>query len=163
LGLAGTCDCFDLDNACMGFLTALDVGIRSVATGTGPVGIVVVELGSRIIDPADPRPYVVFGDAVAAVVLTSEPSGGAGVLATWLRNDGIGGGDVVLPNPLHSGRRETIRFTAPNKRLAADAIAWIRRATDAVLAEAGMTLAEVEWVLPHQPNGTLLRAIVDEL
>src|SRR5262249_39492578 len=47
LGLSGSCDSFDLNNACMGFLTALDLGARSVATGLGPVGIVVVELLSR--------------------------------------------------------------------------------------------------------------------
>ncbi|MEL6182451.1 MAG: ketoacyl-ACP synthase III, partial [Myxococcota bacterium] len=33
LGLNGRCDCFDLNNACMGFLTGLDLAARGNATG----------------------------------------------------------------------------------------------------------------------------------
>ena len=162
LGLAGTCDCFDLNNACMGFLTALDLGARSIATGSGPIGIAVVELGSRAVTAADPRPYLVFGDGVAAAVLT-EGRAGEGILGSHLWNDGIQFGNVRLTNPMKSGRLETIRFTAPSAQMGKEAIAAVRRSTDAVLAEAGLALADLEWILPHQPNGPLLEAIIGAL
>jgi 3-oxoacyl-[acyl-carrier-protein] synthase III len=65
LGLRGSCECFDMNNACMGFLSAFDVAARSIATGRGPTAIVAAELGSRFIVPEDPRPYLVVGDGVS--------------------------------------------------------------------------------------------------
>jgi 3-oxoacyl-(acyl-carrier-protein) synthase III len=162
LDLSGSCDCFDLNNACMGFLTALDLGARSVATGVGPVAIVVVELLSRYTTPEDPRPYLVLADAVAAVVLDAA-RGDEGLLATWLRNDGVAGGDIVLLHAGLTGRRETFQFAGSNRQIHEHALDAIRRSADAVLSEAGIGLDAVEWVLPHQPNGSMLAAIMREL
>ncbi len=162
LGLAGTCDCFDLNNACMGFLTAFDLAARGLATGEGPVGIVVVELGSRYVTPDDPRPYLVFADAAVAVVL-ERARGMGGVLGSWLRNDGIAFGNVRLAHPGLTRRAESIRFTAPSARMSEEAVDAVRRASEAVLARAGLTLDDVHWILPHQPNGALLDAITAAL
>jgi 3-oxoacyl-[acyl-carrier-protein] synthase III len=67
LDIRSACDCFDLNNACLGFLSALDVATRCVATGQEVVAIVVAEFGARFITPDDPRPFFVFGDGAAAV------------------------------------------------------------------------------------------------
>ena len=162
LGLSGTCDCFDLSNACMGFVTALDIAARGIATGEGPVGIVVVELPSRYITPEDPRPYLVFGDAAAAAVV-ERARGEGGILGSWLRNDGIAFGNVRLGHPGLTGRAETIRFTASSARMSEEAIEAVRRASDTLLADAGLTLDDVQWIVPHQPNGTFLDAIIAAL
>jgi 3-oxoacyl-(acyl-carrier-protein) synthase III len=162
LGLSGTCDCFDINNACMGFLTALDIAARGIATGGGPVGIVVVELASRAITPEDPRPYLVFGDGVAAAVLTPARAD-EGILGSWLRNDAIAFGNVRLENAAATRRRETIRFTASNDEMGAEAIDFLQRSTNEVLGRAGLGIDDVEWVLPHQPNGVLLGAITRAL
>jgi 3-oxoacyl-[acyl-carrier-protein] synthase-3 len=162
LGLRGTCECFDLNNACMGFLSAFDVGARSVATGRGPVAIVVGELGSRFITPEDPRPYLVVGDGVAAAVLAQGRDGDA-MLASWLRNDGTIAGDVELRHPGLTGRRETTRFTSSNKQITELAIEGFRTGIQTVLSEAGVSLGDVEWIVLHQPNGSLLRVVTDAL
>jgi 3-oxoacyl-[acyl-carrier-protein] synthase-3 len=162
LGLHGTCDCFDVNNACMGFLSALDIAARSIVTGSGPVGIVVGELLSRFITPDDPRPFLVFGDAVAAVVLDASRDGG-GVLGAFLRNDGTVASDVGIGHPGLTGERETIRFGMTNEEMAHAAIAAVRRSTDAVLAQAALSLPDIEWLLPHQPNGTMLTAMIQAL
>jgi 3-oxoacyl-(acyl-carrier-protein) synthase III len=161
-GIAGTCDCFDLNNACMGFLTALDLGARSIATGSGPVGIVVVEMGSRYITPEEPRPFLVLGDGVAAVIL-DQARGEEGILASYLRNDGTCDGGVRLANGNLTGRVETIRFGESNATMGRLALDAIRRSTESVLRECGLDLAAIDWVLPHQPNGSLLDQIVDAL
>jgi len=162
LGLAGTCDCFDLNNACMGFLTALDIAARGIATGGGPVGIAVVELASRGITPDDPRPYLVFGDGVAAAVIVPA-TGDEGILGSWLRNDAIAFGNVRSANAGITRQTEFIRFTASAETMGVEAIEALQRSTLAVLGRAGLTIDEVEWVLPHQPNGVLLDAIVRAL
>jgi 3-oxoacyl-(acyl-carrier-protein) synthase III len=162
LGLAGSCDCFDLNNACMGFLTAFDLAARSIATGHGPVGIAAVELGSRYITPEEPRPFLVLGDGVAAVVL-DEARTGEGILASFLRNDGTLDSGVRLAHASFTRQPETIRFGAPNAGMSRLAIDAVRRGTAAVLAQCGLALADVEWVLPHQPNGTMLTEITQSL
>jgi 3-oxoacyl-[acyl-carrier-protein] synthase III len=161
--IRGACDCFDLNNACLGFLSALDVAARGVATGQGVVAIVVAELGSRFITPDDPRPFFVFGDGAAAVVLTAGGENGEGILGSVLRNRPGNAGGVVLAHPGLTGARETIRFTKPNARMLDLALDLLRDSTDAVLAEAGLRLDDVEWVLPHQPNGVMLDAFVHAL
>jgi 3-oxoacyl-[acyl-carrier-protein] synthase-3 len=162
LGLRGSCDCFDLNNACMGFLTAVDLAARSIATGSGPIGIAVADLPSRGTTPADPRPYLVFGDGAAAAVLTPA-AGDEGILGSMLWNDGVAFGNVRLDNPTYTRTVETIRFTASNAQMGLEAIDAVRRSAEVVLAQAGARLADVRWVLPHQPNGALFDAIVTAL
>jgi 3-oxoacyl-[acyl-carrier-protein] synthase III len=104
----------------------------------------------------------VFGDGVAAAVLAPAQNG-EGILGSWLRNDGVQLGNVRLANPLGTRQRETIRFVAPSLKMLEEALAAVRTGTDAVLAQAGLTLDEVDWVLPHQPNGAMLDVLVDAL
>ena len=162
LGISGSCDCFDLNNACLGFLSALDVAARGVVTGQHAVAIVVAEIGSRFVTPEDPRPYFVFGDAAAAAVVTRGRDG-EGILGSVLRNDAGNAGGVKLAHPGLTGGRETIRFTKPNARMLDLALDLLRDSTDAVLARAGLRLRDVDWILPHQPNGIMLEAFVRTL
>ena len=162
LGLRGTCDCFDLNNACMGFLSALDVAARGVATGQGPIGIIVAELPTRFITPEDPRPYLVFGDGVAAAVITGAQND-EGILASFLRNDPEFGHEVTLAHPGLTGRRETIRFASSKGRITEVALQLIRESADIVLSRAGIGVRDVEWVVPHQPNGSMLESIIEGL
>ncbi len=162
LGLDDTCDAFDLNNACMGFLAGLDVAARSVATGLGPVAVVVVETLSRYLTPAKYRPYLVFADAAAAAVF-GEARPGEGVIASSLRNRGSLRGIVTLAHPGVVPGPVYIEFAASNDALMQSALECIRSATDEVLGAAAITLDEIEWFLPHQPNGAMLERIVGDL
>jgi 3-oxoacyl-(acyl-carrier-protein) synthase III len=162
LGLDNRCDGFDVVNACMGFLTALDIGARSVATGLFPVGVVAAELLTRIIRPEDPRPWVVFGDAAAAVIL-GPGRAGEGLLGIQLGNDGTLAKTVYVEHPMLTREMEWTRMSIPSREMNAIVIPALRKSAEAVLSSAGETMASVDWVLPHQPNGAMLRAIVDAL
>ncbi|WP_224360971.1 3-oxoacyl-ACP synthase III family protein [Hyalangium versicolor] len=162
LGLTYTCDAFDLNNACAGFVSAFDVAARSVATGLGPVGIVTVEFCSRALEPGNPRPYLVMGDAAAATVLgAARPN--EGVLGVSLSNNGTLPPDTGLGQPLFTGKRETIQFYAPRGYIFQVAVDALGSATQAALQQANLTLEDIQWVLPHQPNGPLVDAIVTSL
>ncbi|MCE9671809.1 ketoacyl-ACP synthase III [Myxococcus stipitatus] len=162
LGLSGSCDAMDLGNACMGFLSAFDLAARSVATGLGPVGVVAVELLSRTTTPEDPRPYLVLGDAAAAAVLGAARPG-EGVLGVALGNDGSMPTDVVLENPHVTGKLERMRFLTPSREMTRVALGALKRAAREVLDEAGLAMREVEWVVTHQPNGSMLEAVLEAL
>lgn len=158
LGLKGSCDCFDLNNACMGFLSGLDVAVRCVATGYGPVAVVSSEMLSRYLSPSNPRTYVIFGDAAAAAIVGQSP-GDDGVLGAWMANDGSRRGSVTLQHPGLTGERAVIDFGRPNAEIEALALESLARAAHEALAQAGLGKDDIRWVLPHQPNGTLFRAV----
>jgi 3-oxoacyl-(acyl-carrier-protein) synthase III len=162
LGLNGSCDAFDLCNACMGFLTGLDVAARFVVTGGGPVGVVSGELTSRGIRPSDLRPYLVFGDAAAAAII-GPSRGDEGILATFLANDGSLPPDVFGHHPTLTSKREYIQFVRSAGEIFDIAFAGMKKGVEGVLARAGVALHEIEWLVPHQPNGAMLDAIIKGL
>ncbi len=162
LGLRDSCGCFDLNNTCLGFLSAVDVAARSVVTGDGPVGIAVCEILSRYITPEEPRPYLVLGDAAVAAVVDVARDG-EGILGVSLRNDGSRQKVAMVGHPGVSHARETVRFNESNEEMTRLAIEMLRRRSAEVLIQADLALEEIEWVLPHQPNGPMLELIVDEL
>lgn len=159
LGVHGTADCFDLNNACVGFLSGLDVAARCVATGMGPVAVVASEMPSRHIDPADPRPYVVFGDAAGAAIVTAAPAGGAAVLATAFGNRGSLRDTVHMQHASLTGKREDIVFHRSNKDITDIAMLGLGQVADAIFAETGLDWHGVDWIVPHQPNGAMLGQI----
>ena len=162
LGLDDTCDAFDVNNSCAGFLTALDLAVRSAATGLGPIGVVAVEAFSRHVSPERPRPYLVLGDGAGAAIVGASDRGD-GLLAVHLRSSADLRGRLVTALPARTGRSEQIDFTPSAEELTATALSGIERSTAAVLREAGLSLGEIEWVLPHQPNGEMLPRIVKAL
>ncbi|NVB42423.1 ketoacyl-ACP synthase III [Pseudenhygromyxa sp. WMMC2535] len=162
LDLHGSCDCIDLNNACTGFLTALDVAARSAATGLHPVGVVVSELWSRHLEPADPRSFVVFGDAAAAVII-GPGRGDEGLRSSWLRNDGALRGSVTLAHSGLTGQREIVRFGVSNKKITQEATEAVLESAKTALRQADLSMDEIDWVLPHQPNGRMLDLLVREL
>lgn len=162
LELRGTCDCIDVNNACTGFLSAFDLAARSVATGLFPIGIVVSELWSKHLDPSDPRSYVVFGDAAAAVVL-DRADDGSGLRSSWLRNDGRLRGSVTLAHAGLTREPEIVRFGVSNKQITREATEAILTSARTALELAGVTMDDIAWVLPHQPNGRMFDMLIREL
>jgi 3-oxoacyl-[acyl-carrier-protein] synthase III len=162
LGLHGSCDCIDLNNACTGFLSAFDLAARSVATGLYPIGVVVSELWSKHLEPSDPRSYAVFGDAGAAMILGPGRKH-EGLRSSWLRNNGALRSSVTLAHAGLTGEREIVRFGVSNKQITDEATAAIRESARRALELAGVTMREIDWVLPHQPNGRMLDLLTREL
>jgi 3-oxoacyl-(acyl-carrier-protein) synthase III len=158
VGASGACDAFDLNNACMGFLTAFDLAARSAATGREPVAVVVVETLSRNVAPSSPRPYLVLGDAAVAVIV-GRGEGGAGLLASSLASRGEVRSGVTMAH----GASPLVEFAASSEEMTEAAIRCLGESVAAALAEARLGLDEIEWVLPHQPNGTMLERIAQRL
>jgi 3-oxoacyl-(acyl-carrier-protein) synthase III len=155
LGVGRGLDCFDVNNACTGFLTALDLAARSVATGMGPVGIVVVELLSRFVAPAEPRSLAIFGDGVAAAVVGA-PRGRGRILGSYLRNDPADLDAIRMVHPAVSGERALLRFGDSYERIARRSLEVVVESVEEALRRAGTTRAEIRWAVPHQPNGPML-------
>lgn len=157
LGITRTCDAFDLNNACTGFLSAFDVASRCVATGQHPVGIVAAEILHQATDASDPRPHMVLGDAAGAVVVgPGRPD--EGIVHAVLRNASDFEHAIIMPHA-EGDTPALVRFLEPNKRIAKVAIQGVVDAVQQTLSEAGLTLDDIDWVVPHQPNGRMLQAM----
>jgi 3-oxoacyl-(acyl-carrier-protein) synthase III len=162
LGLRGSCDGFDLSNSCMGFLSALDTGARAVATGLFPVGIVVVEMLSRHLVPEQHRPYVVLGDGAAAVVLIRGEAD-EGIVGASFGTDRTLGNTVHLGHPCVTGQPEHMQFLGSNRELTEIGVSTLVRAARAAVEPCGARLEDIEWIVPHQPNGSMLKKMIAEL
>ncbi|MEM8900526.1 MAG: ketoacyl-ACP synthase III [Bacteroidota bacterium] len=93
-GWAGT---FDLNSACAGFTTALDVGAKFIKTDKryGYVLIIGASAFSKYLDIYDKKTATLFADGAGAVILKAEEDTGSGHLASELitfgqYHDGLG-------------------------------------------------------------------------
>lgn len=161
LGIGRTCDAFDVNNACTGFLTGFDLAARSVATGLSPVAVVAAERFSDCIGPDRPRSFLVMGDAAAAIVV-GPGRAGEGIEHAVLRNaaDFYQGIAMEHATPEAPSR---VEFREANRLIATTAIGGVEAAVEQALAEVKLTLDDMDWIVPHQPNGRLLGAMIDAL
>ena len=162
LGIPTSCACFDVSNACTGFLTAFDIASRSVATGIGPVAVVATELISRFLSPDDPRSYAVFADGSGAIVMDRAIDGGA-QLGCWFGNDGTRDDRVKLSRQKPEQPRELITFIKPQRTIAGDVVDEMSDSVQRSLSQAGLSTDEIRWFLLHQPNGVMYRRCAEAL
>jgi 3-oxoacyl-(acyl-carrier-protein) synthase III len=163
LGIEDGPDAFDLSNSCAGFLTGFDLAARSVATGRGPVAVVAVETFSRHIAPAGRRAYLVLGDGAAAAIVGRARSSDEGLVASVMANSGILRGKMVMPHPYTEGARRYHDFDTNSEDITSTAIMLIERAVNAALDQARLRLTDIDWVLPHQPNGEIFNLLAERL
>ena len=143
---------YDLSAGCTGFMYALAQAYGMVASGLTRRALVVGgDVLSRILDWTDRSTVVLFGDGAGAVVL--EPAEEAGFLAFELGADGAGGEYLWLPG---SGSR---RFEDPDRLVKMNGREVFKFATrvlvssaEAVLAQCGMSVEDVDVYVPHQAN-----------
>lgn len=161
LGIGRVCDAFDVNNACTGFLTGFDLAARSVVTGLGPVAVVAAERFSDCIGPDMPRSYLVMGDAAAAVIVGPAAQGEC-IEHAVLRNAADFYRGIVMEHATPEAPSR-VEFREANRLIATTAIGGVAAAVKQTLAESGIALADIDWVVPHQPNGKLLAAMVGAL
>ncbi len=159
VGATPDCACFDVNNACLGFLTSLDLAARLVQTLQAPVAVLGVEVFHRYLDPATPRSYVVFGDAAAACIVG--PANQGALLASDFGNDGRRIEATTLHVQALTGQPEQIRFGVPGRTITGYALDDMKLSIDRVLQRSGHAIEDVDWFLPHQPNGTMFDLFID--
>lgn len=161
LGIGRVCDAFDVNNACTGFLTGFDLAARSVLTGLGPVAVVAAERFSDCIGPDRPRSFLVMGDAAAAVIV-GPAEAGEGIEHAVLRNAADFYRGIIMEHATPDAPSR-VEFREANRLIATTAIGGVGAAVKQTLAELRITLDDIDWVVPHQPNGRLLAAMIDAM
>jgi 3-oxoacyl-[acyl-carrier-protein] synthase-3 len=157
---------FDLNAACSGWLYALEVGRALIRGGTASrVIVATAELISRITNPMDHETAFLFGDGAGAAILTGSPdghrlhrmllSGDADQFSVIQRT----GGGARKPWP--EGHADLQNFY-----IQMDGVAVFKHAVNGFVEKIEETLVrerlraeDIAWVVPHQANARILRAV----
>src|SRR5262249_19620643 len=147
-----------------GFLYALTIADQFVAAGTLKTILVIgADLLSRHVDPADRVGLSIFGDGAGAAVVGPAEEDGRGILSTKIHPDGTmaklleipagGSAEPVTAESL-AKRRNTLRMMGAD--LYAISVRHLTSYSMQALKAAGLTSAELDWVVPHQANHTIV-------
>lgn len=157
LGLVGPA--IEVEAACAGFMYALITASAYVLSGASDRALVIGgDANSRILNPADPKIYPLFGDGAGAVIIErGEPD--QGILAYSMGSDGSGG--MMLCRPAGGSRLATTPelLTSGQQYMHMDgqgvyrwAVEILRDTVEDVLTHANLTSADLQLVIPHQAN-----------
>jgi 3-oxoacyl-[acyl-carrier-protein] synthase-3 len=158
---------FDVQAVCSGFVYALAVADNFIKVGQADRVLVIgAETFSRLLDWSDRGTCVLFGDGAGAVVLQAETGTGTirdrGVLGTHLGSDGrhyqalfVDGG------PSSTGTTGHVRMNG--REVFRHAVAALTESTELVIEHAGLTMADIDWLVPHQANARILQAVAQRL
>ncbi len=155
--IGASCPAFDLNSACSGFIFALDTAVSFIMRG-GYRNILVIgaERISKMLDWSDRSTCVIFGDGAGAFIV----SPGDGYLSSTLYSKGD---SSVIDIPAYPGNspfstqekrdfgiimhgQETFKFAVT--RMTGDVLD--------VLEKAGLTIDDVDYIIPHQANMRIL-------
>jgi 3-oxoacyl-[acyl-carrier-protein] synthase III len=156
------CVAFDVAAVCSGFLYALSVAESMIRAGSANTALVIgSETFSRILDWEDRGTCVLFGDGAGAVVLGGVEDG-RGVLAAKLHADGRHNQLLYVDGgPSTTGTVGKLRMEGP--AVFKHAVTNLANVLTETLAAAGLTSADVDWVVPHQANARILDATARKL
>ena len=156
------CVAFDVHAVCTGFLYALSVADSMLRSGNSSKALVIgSETFSRILDWEDRATCVLFGDGAGALVLSAEETEG-GILATRLHADGRHN-DLLFVDGGPSTTGTVGKLRMKGREVFRHAVVNLAGVLTEVLEAAGLTAAEVDWVVPHQANARILDATARKL
>ena len=175
LGLAPI-GALDIRNQCSGFVYALSVADQYIRTGTyKKILLCAAEVQSHNLDYSDEGRdmAVLFGDGGAAVILEPNPADdGRGIQSVHLYADGRFVRDLWMEHP-SSSRRPTFdqevfdgRKYFPRmdgKNVFKNACERMPEAVQAALARNGLTVADVDLLIPHQANDRISQMVARKL
>ena len=162
LGISG-CPVFDVQAVCSGFIYGLTVADAMIRTGTAKKALVVgAEVFSRLLDFSDRTTCVLFGDGAGAVVL--EASDVPGILATDIHADGKHAGILCVPGHVSGGKvLGDPLLKMDGQAVFKLAVGVLEDTARAVLAKAGRSEADIDWLIPHQANIRIMQSTARKL
>ncbi len=162
LGIRGGA-AFDIQAVCSGFVYALSIADKFIRSGQNKCALVVgAEVFSRILDWNDRSTAVLFGDGAGAVVLKADST--PGILGSVLRADGSQAGMLSVPGTVCGGKvRGTPFVQMDGQGVFKFAVRVLDEVARETLAQCGMSIGDVDWLVPHQANVRILDATAKRL
>ena len=159
---------FDLNAACSGFVYSLVVANNMIKAGSHRTVLVVgAEKLHHHLDFTDRSTCVLFGDGAGAVVLEATDDD-VGMLSSELGMDGSAADILCIPRDGTAGDRDfpkpkESRFEMDGPELFRRAVVRMGEASARVIEQAGLTLDQVDLLIPHQANVRIIDATARRL
>jgi 3-oxoacyl-[acyl-carrier-protein] synthase-3 len=155
---------FDVQAVCAGFVYALANANALIVSGQARrVAVIGAETFSRIMDWTDRTTCVLFGDGAGALILEAQEAGGTpddrGILATDLHSDGTHR-DLLYVDGGVSSTQSTGVLKMEGKEVFRHAVEKLAKTAEIALGKAGVGVADVDWVVPHQANIRIITGTV---
>jgi 3-oxoacyl-[acyl-carrier-protein] synthase-3 len=161
LGVKGSA-AFDVQAVCSGFVYGIATADAFIKSGRHNKALVVgAEVFSRILDWNDRGTCVLFGDGAGAVVLSADAT--PGIHASVLRADGSHAGMLSVPGNVRRRRRRLAFLQMNGPAVFKFAVKVLEESARETVAAAGMTLEDIDWLIPHQANVRILDATARKL
>ena len=161
---------FDVAAACSGFVYALAVADWALRAGSfNRVLVVGADALSTMVDWTDRSTAVLFGDGAGAAVIASEP-GPRGILASLLRSSGelwelltlrATGVRSPLDAEVRRAGEDALKMRGPE--LFKIAVRSMEAVTREVVERAGVSLGQINLIVPHQANLRIINAVSERL
>lgn len=169
LGAVGV-PAFDISAACSGFVYGLTVGNQFIIAGTYKrVLLIGGDTLTRFSDFSDRASCVLFGDGAGAVVLEATDQPDRGIEYTVMHADGQGWDFIHVPaggskNPAtHQTVEQNMHYVKMRGRdvyrFAVDKMQWL---LGDCMDKCGLTVQDVDMVLPHQVNIRILKSAAEK-
>lgn len=161
---------YDIQAACAGFLVALQDGSAYVRSGLRKkVVVVAAEMMSSMVNYKDRSTCPLFGDAAGAMLL--EPTDkNVGIIDGVFHVDGDGRDHLIMPagGSVKPASHETIdaneHFVIQDGRYVfKHAVTDMVDSTLAVMEQNGLSVEDVDWVVPHQANLRIIDSVSQHL
>ncbi len=163
---------FDLSAACSGFVYAMNMAADSIRAGSIKTALVIgAETMSRILDWQDRGTCILFGDGAGAVVLSASQLRG-GVISSVLRSDGAGGDLLAIPSvgSIDAGESRAgsngyklFKMYMAGGEVFKFATRVVNESIEQASKMAGITVDDLDLVIPHQANFRILQAAARKL
>ncbi|MGV6800499.1 MAG: beta-ketoacyl-ACP synthase III [bacterium] len=157
---------FDLQAVCTGFVYALSTAEKFLACGQHKNALVIgAETFSRILDWEDRTTCVLFGDGAGAFVLsaqTEEEAGARGIISSDLRCDGRLV-DLLYVDGGPSTTMTTGHLKMQGNKVFKEAVTRLSGAMVVAAEVGGVTLKDVDWLIPHQANQRIIDGVVRKM
>ena len=145
---------FDIQAACSGFMYALSVADGYIRTGQVRRALVIgADTLSRIVDWTDRNTCVLFGDGAGAVVLEGKDATEteSGLKSFILRSDGDYR-DILKADGGVSATQTVGHVLMHGREVFRQAVERMSGIALDLLKQNGLTIADVDWLVPHQAN-----------
>lgn len=160
------CTAFSLEAACTGFIYALSTADKFIKAGEAKCALVLgAECITKLIDWSDRNTCVLFGDGAGAVIL--KPSDEQGIISCNLGADGQYKDLLYYPvGPscnLAAAGTDAASIMMAGSEVFKVAVKTLGRIASETMEKAGITNADLDWLVPHQANIRIIQAMAKRL
>jgi 3-oxoacyl-[acyl-carrier-protein] synthase-3 len=161
---------FDVEAACTSFISALAIARGMIVSGAVENALVIgAETLSRLLNWKDRTTCVLFGDGAGAVVVEAS-NASVGIESAVLHGDGSKGELLMVPagGSKMPASAETIErglhfITMAGGEVFKLAVKSMADAAEEAIGDAGLTLDDIDILIPHQANLRIIDGVAKRL